>query len=90
MRALLVALAALAASGCFRAWDTGGPWACSEGLCPQGYTCQPADVGKAATELDDGIALRILRGGRSLGFWEPAARIEAGDRLVVLSPRAAA
>lgn len=39
MRAALLLVVALLAPGCLKAWDTGGPWACSEGLCPQGYTC---------------------------------------------------
>jgi hypothetical protein len=30
----------LIASGCFKAWDVGGPWACSaDGTCPSGLTC---------------------------------------------------
>lgn len=37
-RAWLVAL--LFASGCFKAWDVGGPWACSaDETCPSGLTC---------------------------------------------------
>ena len=31
---------ALLSAGCLRAWDEGGPWACSENqVCPEGYTC---------------------------------------------------
>ena len=38
--AVLTLLAALTSSSCLRAWDEGGPWACSEGsVCPRGYTC---------------------------------------------------
>ncbi len=30
----------LSLTGCLRAWDEGGPWACSENqTCPDGYTC---------------------------------------------------
>ena len=34
-----------------------------------------------------GIALRIRGGETLIGFWEPQARIAAGDWLIVLSPR---
>lgn len=27
-------------AGCFKAWDVGGPWSCSDGgVCAEGYTC---------------------------------------------------
>lgn len=45
-----------------------------------------ADVGRAPTALADGIALRVLRGEQTLGFWEPEATIREGDRLLLLSP----
>ena len=48
------------------------------------------DIGRPATALADGIAVRIHRGDRVIGFWEPAARIEPGDQLLVLAPRVAA
>lgn len=35
----IAALTALLLSGCMKAWDLGGPWACSEGACPEGYAC---------------------------------------------------
>jgi hypothetical protein len=39
-RALLFLLGAMALSGCFRSWDLGGPWACSDGgACGEGFTC---------------------------------------------------
>ena len=39
MRALSLVMIVLT-SGCLRAWDEGGPWACGEGsVCPEGYTC---------------------------------------------------
>lgn len=39
MRGLLVVAAALLLAGCMKAWDLGGPWACSDGACPVGYAC---------------------------------------------------
>lgn len=47
------------------------------------------DVGLRPADLPDGIALRIHRGETVVGFWEPGTRIQAGDRLIVLTPRAA-
>lgn len=54
MRATALLLA-LCASGCLKAWDVGGPWACSndescpEGLqCDDGVCCQPGAGGKPA------------------------------------------
>lgn len=46
------------------------------------------DVGRRPAEIADGIALRIHRGDDVIGFWEAGARIAAGDRLIVLAPRA--
>lgn len=45
------------------------------------------DIGRVATALADGIALRILRGDRTVGFWEPEASVREGDRLLVISPQ---
>ncbi len=40
MRRAGVLAAALLASGCLKAWDVGGPWACSaDEACPSGLTC---------------------------------------------------
>ena len=37
---MLTLLAAFTSSSCLRAWDEGGPWACSAGsVCPEGFTC---------------------------------------------------
>lgn len=47
----------------------------------------PADVGLRAVELKDGLALRIYRGESVIGFWEPEARIQEGDHLLVVAPR---
>ncbi|MGV3625099.1 MAG: putative metal-binding motif-containing protein [Archangium sp.] len=39
LRALLISFA-LITSGCFKGWDLGGPWSCSDGgTCPEGFSC---------------------------------------------------
>jgi hypothetical protein len=38
MRALTLVTLVLC-SGCFKAWDVGGPWACTDGGCADGFTC---------------------------------------------------
>ncbi|TCP32821.1 voltage-gated potassium channel [Sphingomonas sp. BK235] len=46
-----------------------------------------AEVGKALSQLTTGLGVRIHRGGRAIGFWEPAAqRLEAGDCIVEIVP----
>jgi voltage-gated potassium channel len=46
----------------------------------------PQEVGRSAQEIRDTFILRVLRNGQSLGFGKPDMRIEAGDRLVIVSP----
>lgn len=50
-------------------------------------SAQTEDIGRRATELRDGIALRIHRGDAVIGFWETEAKIQEGDRLLVVAPR---
>jgi voltage-gated potassium channel len=45
------------------------------------------DIGLRPTELRDGIALRIHRGDAVIGFWETEARVQEGDRLLIVAPR---
>jgi voltage-gated potassium channel len=47
---------------------------------------RPEDVGRLPTELNDGLAVRVVRGTQTFGFWEKSARIQAGDRLMVIVP----
>ena len=49
----------------------------------------PEDVGRTPRDVPDGLLLRILRKDRVIGFWEPDARVEAGDRLVLIEPQRA-
>lgn len=45
----------------------------------------PQEVGRLPAELVESRILRVLRGSQGFGFWESDARIQAGDRLVVVS-----
>jgi voltage-gated potassium channel len=46
----------------------------------------PEDVGRTPRDVPGGLVVRVLRGDKALGFWEPDIRIELGDRLVVIRP----
>jgi voltage-gated potassium channel len=46
---------------------------------------RPEDVGHLPTELND-LIVRVMRGNESYGFWQPDARIQPGDRLMVIRP----
>ena len=46
----------------------------------------PQEVGRAPREVSEVLILRILRQGKALGFSDTHLRIEAGDKLVVVSP----
>lgn len=45
------------------------------------------EVGKSLGEVAIGLGVRILRGGRTIGFWEEEAkRLEEGDRIIEIIP----
>jgi voltage-gated potassium channel len=48
-----------------------------------------ADVGRTPRDVPGGLLLRIRRKDRVIGFWETDARVEAGDRLVLIEPQRA-
>lgn len=49
------------------------------------------EAGKALSELTSGRGLRIMRAGRTIGFWEPeAAVLQVGDMIVEIVPTATA
>lgn len=49
----------------------------------------PAEIGIALRDLASGLGVRIHRGDRGIGFWEPeAARLETGDTIVEIVPAA--
>ena len=43
------------------------------------------EVGRLPVELTESRVLRVLRGEHGFGFWEAQARIQQGDKLVVVS-----
>ncbi len=48
---------------------------------------EPFEVGRSLSEAAVGMGLRILRDGKSIGFWEKEAeRLEIGDRLIEVIP----
>jgi voltage-gated potassium channel len=49
----------------------------------------PREIGRMPAELVESRILRVLRGKVGYSFWESEARIQSGDRLVVVDPVAA-
>ena len=51
---------------------------------------RPDEVGRPLSAVATGMALRLYRQGRPIGFWEPEAqRLETGDQIVEVVPRPA-
>ena len=46
---------------------------------------RPDEIGRMPVELTESRVLRVLRGEHGFGFWETQARIQQGDKLVVVS-----
>jgi voltage-gated potassium channel len=47
----------------------------------------PEETGKPLSALTTGLGVRIVRGGRDFGFWQPEAKqLRAGDRIVEIVP----
>lgn len=45
------------------------------------------EAGQSLTEITTGLGVRILRKGRSIGFWEKAAKtLQPGDRIIEIVP----
>jgi voltage-gated potassium channel len=47
---------------------------------------RPQEIGRSPAEVHDTLILRVMRNGTALGFSRPELRIEAGDKLVIVSP----
>jgi voltage-gated potassium channel len=47
---------------------------------------QPEEFGRLPAELHESRVLRVMRGSRGFSFWDPEARIQSGDVLVVVEP----
>lgn len=51
---------------------------------------EAAEVGRALSEIRTGLGLRVYRGERAFGFWEPeSAQLREGDQIVEVVPRLA-
>lgn len=44
----------------------------------------PEEIGHTPVEVAQSLIVRVVRGNRVYNFWEPGARIQPGDRLVVI------
>jgi voltage-gated potassium channel len=56
-------------------------------VCLEERPVTASEVGKALGELATGLGVRILRDGKPIGFWEPAAKsLRAGDIVVEIVP----
>lgn len=48
---------------------------------------EPAEVGRPLSDITTGLGVRIVRDGRSIGFWEAGAKaICEGDRIIEIVP----
>jgi voltage-gated potassium channel len=44
----------------------------------------PEEIGRTPVEVGRSLILRVVRASRAYGFWEPACRIQEGDKLIVI------
>jgi voltage-gated potassium channel len=51
---------------------------------------RPEEIGRRPVDLGHSLIVRVIRGEQAYSFWEPPAKIQAGDKLIVLHSRAAA
>lgn len=47
---------------------------------------RPEEVGRLPADVREELVVRVMRAQRAYAFWEDEARIQANDRLVVISP----
>jgi voltage-gated potassium channel len=50
----------------------------------------PEEIGRRPAEVGQSPIVRVVRGKQTYSFWEPAARIQAGDKLIVIRSNGAA
>jgi voltage-gated potassium channel len=48
---------------------------------------RPEEIGRRPEDIGRSLIVRVIRGAHTYSFWEPAAKIEAGDKLIVLHSR---
>ena len=48
---------------------------------------RPDEIGRSLRDISEGVALRLIRGGRPYGFWRREAReLKAGDMIMEVKP----
>lgn len=50
----------------------------------------PEEIGRRPVDLGQSLIVRVIRGAQAYSFWEQPAKIQPGDKLIVLHSRAAA
>ena len=50
----------------------------------------PEEIGRRPVDIGHSLIVRVIRGAQAYSFWETPAKIQAGDKLIVLHSRAAA
>jgi hypothetical protein len=50
---------------------------------------RPEEIGRRPVDLGQSMIVRVIRGAQTYSFWEQQAKIQAGDKLIVLNSRAA-
>jgi voltage-gated potassium channel len=50
---------------------------------------RPEEIGRRPVDLGQSLIVRVIRGAQTYSFWEQPAKIQAGDKLIVLHSRAA-
>ncbi|HET9445282.1 MAG TPA: potassium channel family protein [Steroidobacteraceae bacterium] len=51
---------------------------------------RPEEIGRRPVDLGESLIVRVIRGAQTYSFWEAPAKIQAGDKLIVLHSRASA
>ncbi len=51
---------------------------------------RPEEIGRRPVDIGQSLIVRVIRGADAYSFWEPSAKIQAGDKLIVLHSRTAA
>jgi voltage-gated potassium channel len=51
---------------------------------------RPEEIGRRPVDLGKSLIVRVIRGAQAYSFWEASAKIQEGDKLIVLHSRASA
>lgn len=45
------------------------------------------EVGRSLADIEDGLGVRLMRGGKPYGFWQPESRtLQLGDTVIAICP----